>query len=444
MPREPEYLILARNPEFRALVEAARGQERTPAGHGRPALARRFRVNPNTVQAAQRRVLAELAGEVAPQSVSLEAGEATESSEVQGDNWTITLPKTPIHTLEALLEHCRVDRQVWEVERWVCNAYATAAKDAAGELQTQQLYQVKAWLRRNRRAEALRTIFAEQIEDCRRHAPVYAPIPYPQREGGVLFEPSLYDSHFGKLCWSEETGGANYDLRIARALYRHAVAYLLDRARSYPVERICYVVGNDLFHFDNLIGTTTKGTPQDQDGRYAKVFRTVRESVVEAVELMRQVAPVDVVMIAGNHDTQSVWCLGDSLQCWFRNCPDVTVDNRPLLRKAYAYGKVLLMFTHGDKGKLKDLPLQLAVDERELWARARHCEIHTGDKHKAHLEEHKGVRVRIIPSMCSPDAWHAANLFTGSIRSAEGYLWDPEHGLLGTMHYNLPSGYEPE
>src|ERR1700679_1300802 len=38
--------------------------------------------------------------------------ELTEVSEVAGDNWTISLPKTRIHTLEELLEFCKVDLSI--------------------------------------------------------------------------------------------------------------------------------------------------------------------------------------------------------------------------------------------------------------------------------------------------------------------------------------------
>src|SRR5579863_9254363 len=46
-----------------------------------------------------------------------------ETSEIAGDLWTISLPKTRIHTLEQLTEHCKIDLAIWEVERFICNKW---------------------------------------------------------------------------------------------------------------------------------------------------------------------------------------------------------------------------------------------------------------------------------------------------------------------------------
>jgi hypothetical protein len=360
-----------------------------------------------------------------------------ETHERTADSWQITLPNTRIHTLEQLIEHCKIDPEEWVVDRWICNKWEVGAKNAEGELVVEPLYQVKAFLKRVPAVTTAKSLIASLLEDVKAHAPVFQPIRRPQRKSGIMFEPSLYDVHFGKRCWSEETRGEDYDLEIARRVFDGAVDNLVERAAAYQPERICFVVGNDLLHFDNLVGTTTKGTPLDVDTRYQRVVTETRRAVVAAVERFRQLAPVTVVMVPGNHDTQSVFCLGDAVYCWFHNAKDITVDNRPTQRKYVRHGQVGLMFTHGDKGKLADLPLQMAVEEPDLWASTRYREIHTGDKHKVHLEEFKGIRVRIIPSLCSADAWHSENLYTNSIRSAEGYLWDAEEGLVGTMHYNV-------
>jgi hypothetical protein len=71
-----------------------------------------------------------------------------ESNEITGDTWAISLPRTPIHTLEQLVEHCNIDLEVWDVERWVANQWQVATKDTEGDVTVTPLYQVKAFLRR--------------------------------------------------------------------------------------------------------------------------------------------------------------------------------------------------------------------------------------------------------------------------------------------------------
>jgi hypothetical protein len=90
----------------------------------------------------------------------------SESHEHTQDQWVISLPKTPIHTLEELVEHCEVDLDVWEVERWVCNKWDVAMAEPATTTMipnkrgvdvpmwkrgsnkpiVQPLFQIKAWL----------------------------------------------------------------------------------------------------------------------------------------------------------------------------------------------------------------------------------------------------------------------------------------------------------
>lgn len=48
---------------------------------------------------------------------------SVEQNERKGDVWTITLPRTNIHTLEQLVEYCKIDLNEWEVERWVANKW---------------------------------------------------------------------------------------------------------------------------------------------------------------------------------------------------------------------------------------------------------------------------------------------------------------------------------
>jgi DNA repair exonuclease SbcCD nuclease subunit len=160
--------------------------------------------------------------------------------------------------------------------------------------------------------------------------------------------------------------------------------------------------------------------------------------LTEAIERLRQVAPVDVVVVPGNHDTLSTWHMGDSLECLFSKCEDVSIDNAPLMRKYYEFGKVMLLLTHGNKGKLADYPLAMAAEKPEMWGRTKHREAHTGDKHQLKVHELHGVKVRITPALCPPDAWHSESLFVGNPRSAEAFIWHKDEGLVGTATYTVP------
>ena len=52
------------------------------------------------------------------------------------------------------------------------------------------------------------------------------------------------------------------------------------------------------------------------------------------------------------------------------------------------------------------------------------------------LDEQHGVRVRVLPALCPPDAWHAENGYVGNQRNAEGYVWNDREGLIAQVFHN--------
>lgn len=367
-----------------------------------------------------------------------------ESDETNGNERTISLNGTRIKNEKELAEHCGLDLTEWEIYRFVCNKWEVGAKDLGGKIQVESLFQVKAWLRKRTNLIAVKEEIQAMLAEAKAKAPKFPAIVRREYPDGCLLEPSIYDAHFGKLAWGKETGHEDYDLGIAVKLYDEAVDSLLDRSRSYPVGRIVLPVGNDLLHIDNRRNTTTKGTLLDADSRWPKVFRATRQAIQRNILKMRKVAPVDVVMVPGNHDYDSNFSLGDSLEGWLHNTEDVRVDNEPTPRKFYQYGKVGLLLTHGDAVRPERLPLLFATERRGLWGSTTTHEVHVGHWHKSKgdmspfYDEQFGVIVRVIPSLCPPDAWHSESGFISNMRRAEAYIWHREEGLVGTAVHSIP------
>lgn len=293
----------------------------------------------------------------------------------------------------------------------------------------------RAFMLRN--AERLRAEVVALKEDTKRNLPRLTSISKRPPSSGVMVEVSKPDLHMGKLAWAKETGYTNYDSQIAAELDKQADEVLLHRTSAHKPQQIVLVVGNDLLNADNLQSTTTGGTPQHCDVRYQKTFRTTRLMVTESINRWRQVAPVRVVMVPGNHDTLSTWHLGDSLECVFEGCKDVVIENHPTQRKYYRWGRVMLMWTHGHKGAHAGYPLLMATEQREMFGATSWHEIHLGHLHQVNLRELNGVRVRVLPSLCAADAWHAEMGYVGNIRSAEAYVWDKD-GMVGTAVFSAP------
>ena len=279
-----------------------------------------------------------------------------------------------------------------------------------------------------------------EIADLRKLAkdgmPSLKHIKYSAKRSGLMLEVNIPDLHLGKLAWSPETGWPDYDGDIAEKLWEEAISTLLARTVPYKFDEILLPLGNDLLHSDTKFGTTTAGTQLDTDSRYQKNFGRVRNLAIRAIERLRAIAPTRVILIPGNHDALSVWHLGDSLECYYHETKGVSIDNSPCLRKYHAFGKVMLMFTHGHNGSLKDYPLLMASEQPSMFGNTRHREAHAGHTHQLKVQELHGIRIRVLSALCPPDAWHSEHGFVGNKRSAEAFVWDKEEGLIGTAIYS--------
>ncbi len=160
--------------------------------------------------------------------------------------------------------------------------------------------------------------------------------------------------------------------------------------------------------------------------------------LTDAIERLRTIAPVTVLIIPGNHDTLSAFHVGDSLACLYHNTRDVEIRNEPTARKYVSYGTTLLMFTHGEKGKQKNYPLLMATERPAEFGASRFREAHVGHTHETKVQEHMGVRVRTSPALCAADAWHAENQFVGNLRGAEALVWSREHGNVAQALFTVP------
>ncbi len=345
-----------------------------------------------------------------------------------------------IRTIEDLLIFSQTDTRVWEVERHLINKWEMGAKDPiSGNILTEPLFQLKVWLRRKLAEQKLEGLFQRLLVQFREAAPARPPVVHPPDARGML-EISLMDLHLGKYAWAPETG-RDYDPDITERMFWEALEDLLHKASGCRPQQVLFVVGNDFFNVDNLERTTTAGTPQDESSRWQESFLRGRKLMVAAIERLRQIAPVRVLVVPGNHDTQRLWYLGDVLSAWFRCVSDVTIDHTSHPRKYVVFGRSMIGFAHGHAEKHDKLPMLMAVERPQEWAATRFREWHVGHFHSkktkvfvAHQDLHS-VQVRILPSLCPADAWHANMGYTSKL-AAEALYWDHESGCVATFTHS--------
>jgi hypothetical protein len=250
----------------------------------------------------------------------------------------------------------------------------------------------------------------------------------------------LTDPHFGKLVWSETTGGnGNWDLKVAQRTVLSAFQFLLDRMP--PCERLLVACLGDVYHYDTLGGTTTGGTVMDRDSRIAQVLEVGAETVTAGIAMAAARAPTEVVLVPGNHDAVQTLALQRILVAEFRRDDRVTVDPSFGRRKPYAWGKTLLQFDHGDKAK-KKLAHMLPQEHPVLWGASTYREIHTGHLHNekeelyASADTEQGVIVRTHEALCPQDGWHFDEGFTGSPRSMKAFVYHKGGALEAMVRFD--------
>ena len=368
------------------------------------------------------------------------AEQPVQSEEKTEDSWRISIPKGRIRSLEELVEHCKIDLKVWSVERFVCNKWEVGAKTGPDAvLMVDPLFQVKAFLKRRRDLAGVHAEIDALREAAKQYSPKFTGWKTRQTSGsGVLAELSIVDHHFGGMVWGKETNGEDWDLKISEEAWKDATLALIERTRGYRPERALVILGNDQQNADNRAGMTENLTPQAMDGRYEKVSDiSLNCSIFQIDEAEKAYGKVSVIGVPGNHDPVTTFHLTRALSLFYRNNPNITVDYSLLARKYVEYGVNMIMFTHGNKGKLEDYDRIMATEKPEMWGRTRWREAHTADKHHRKEIEQKGATIRILPSLRPSCAWSYESGHIGSIRAAQAFLWSKNEGLIGQASYSI-------
>ena len=217
-----------------------------------------------------------------------------------------------VKTLDQLLKVAKVDKNKYSVKKFKVKKWEVGL-NLDGVAAVEELYAVSADLSPNADYLEFQRIEEDLLKDFQSYKPIpYKPNAKKKSKSGYMLEVNIFDLHFGKLCWNGETG-EDYDTKIASKRFHNAIDDIVGKAVFHDVDKIVFPVGNDFFNSDNLRNTTTNLTPQDEDLRWQKTYTNGRKLIVEGIDKLRTIAPVDVVIVQGNHDFQRSFYLGDSL-----------------------------------------------------------------------------------------------------------------------------------
>lgn len=248
----------------------------------------------------------------------------------------------------------------------------------------------------------------------------------------LFLEVPVQDLHMGLYAYGEEAG-ADYDVYIARARFKKAFLDILERAQGKKFKRIILPLLGDILHVCGDQNTTVHGTPQDTDSRVSKVYNMALDMLIEAVEALKSIAPVEVYSVEGNHDGIILFTLVKSLEMAFRNDPQVTFYDSPSPRKYSRYGNILLGWTHGDMPQ-KNITEWMQSETAQDWGETMFHHVHAGHLHSIHTiqkieDEQSGLFVEYLPALCASSAWENQQGFGRNPKMMISFVWDEEKGL---------------
>jgi hypothetical protein len=270
------------------------------------------------------------------------------------------------------------------------------------------------------------------IEEMQDYSPVYPEIKREKIKDAHLLVIDPADIHIGKLASAFETG-EEYDNQIAVKRVKEGVQGILNKTLGFNVDKILFIIGNDILHIDSPNRITTSGTPQDTDGMWYDNFLTAKQLYVEVIEMLLTIADVHVQYDPSNHDYINGFFLADSIKTWFRNSKNITFNTSIAHRKYFAYGKNLIGTTHGDGAKEADLPLLMAQESATNWAVCNHRYVYTHHIHHKKSKDYGSVCVESLRSPSGTDSWHHRNGYQHSPKAVEAFIHHPEQGQVARI-----------
>lgn len=379
--------------------------------------------------------------------------------EVSGDDeqQVISCKTRTIRTLAGALAAADVDTKVWEVERWVANKWDMGMKLKSVEVDKEagvenrnenpaalELWQVKVWLRRKTAEKTSLEGLLAELKKASPKVPKLKRIKRPKGKPRRALEVCIMDPHLGLECFRPGSDHS-WSLDECEHYFSWAIEGLLDLAAPYaPFDEVVWVFGNDYLHADNVFHTTTAGTPQPEAvSWHTTVDRGVALAIASANRL-KEVGPLKVIQISGNHDRQSTYLIGHVLNARFWRDKNVEVEVNPSPYKFWRYGVNLVGLDHGHSKKTEALAALMANECADVWGETRYREWHLGDQHRKGsgrptIMTEQGVGVEFLTGLTPGNEWHKIKTFNWSPRGAVAYVWNHDRGPEARLHVNLDS-----
>ena len=249
-------------------------------------------------------------------------------------------------------------------------------------------------------------------------------------KGEKLLILPIFDLHFALRASAIETGN-EYNCIIAENLFYTVIRDVMSRVKNIKLSKIIFTIGGDMANFDNIAGTTTKGTAQYNSCGYFEMMEKLFEMTIVAIDMLANIAPVDVVLVNGNHDKTVGYSLAMYCYAWYKNDKRVNIDTSPMPRKYLTFGNTLFMFAHD--ADVKALPSLIPDECRNVWSNVTGTEVFLQHLHsETVLYEKNHMRIQRLPTFSAGSAWSIDKGYN-SKRQCKAFIFDKEKGLTDVL-----------
>jgi hypothetical protein len=298
----------------------------------------------------------------------------------------------------------------------------TVQRDAEGRV-------VQDWIRAMPDAEEREAVFRATIEALKEELPRVTPTYGPAYlNADLLNQFTITDLHMGMMAWKEETGVADYDLKIAEKLLIDWFSAAI--AMSPPAKIAIFAQLGDFMHHDAHESVTPAHRHVlDADSRLQKIIRVcirVTRQVIAMLSFKHEL--VYVVYADANHDPASSAWMRELLHSMYEDEPRVMIDNSPGTFYAYEHGRTGLFYHHGHKKNTGNVDDLFVSKFREIYGRCLQCYGHTGHKHNDQVVETNLMKIEQHRTLAPPDSY-GSNWVAG--RDAKVITYHKEFGEVG-------------
>lgn len=250
-------------------------------------------------------------------------------------------------------------------------------------------------------------------------------------ENGKYLVLPIVDLH-ANMRASIEATGVHYDLDEAEKMFWNIIDDVCERIGNTKFEKIFFVIGNDLLNADNRVGTTTKGTPQDNYADIEKAIVKVTNMLIRGINKLKRISCVDVIHVPSNHDYIVSFGIANALRARFLEDPRVEVDCSYRERKYRVIGKTLIGFAHDVKNidKINDV---IQADARAELADTTNTVYLLAHKHHEERKDVAGTDVMRLPTVSPLSRWAYDGGYS-AVRKSKTLVIDDDYGITDVLY----------